>query len=76
MADPFFTIEWDNCRQQTAVLQETCEPVYNSVFYFHIRLFEITAELLAGKGPMQVNAFDFSSDGTNDFLGTTAFGEC
>ena len=74
LADPFFTMEWDNCRQQTPVLQGTTEPVFNNVFYYHIRLFEISAELLEAKGPMQVNAFDFESNGTNDFLGTTAFG--
>ena len=65
-ADPYVTVTWDQTSQQTRVLRNTRNPLYEETLYFPVKLVRITKEGMEKKGEIVIFVLDYDPNGADN----------
>ncbi len=76
LSDPYVTVAWADQRQETSVIMETLNPIWDETLYFPIRAFDnkkIQREELMKSPVVNIAVWDWDDTGSSDLLGTAKF---
>ena len=65
-ADPYVSVTWDQTSQQTRVLRNTRNPLYEETLYFPVKLVRITKEGMEKKGDLTIFVLDYDPNGADN----------
>ena len=60
------TVTWDQTSQQTRVLRNTRNPLYEETLYFPVKLVRITKEGMEKKGDILIFVLDYDPSGADN----------
>ena len=65
-ADPYVTVTWDQTSQQTRVLRNTRNPLFEETLYFPVKLVRITKEGMEKLGDITIFVLDYDPTGADN----------